>query len=151
MGAVFMEWECTELPYIANRSRWKNFLSFHGSIGTTKPFQWNRFCSRLWPCKATVQPQKFSSKLKSISAPWNSFICNIWCVALLWLLDQSCFRRSCLPCNVNGMYTNLLVSVWVSCSWRKCAVNAPSSVYNMYASNDMCFQIHSHTVKPFYV
>ena len=51
----------------------EKFRGFCGSISTMKLFQWNSLCSRLWPCKTTVQPRKFSSKRKFSSATAKLF------------------------------------------------------------------------------
>ena len=50
--------------YIANRSRWKNFLVFSDQSVTTKLLQ-NSLCNnRLWPCNTAIQLQMFSSELQ---------------------------------------------------------------------------------------
>ena len=71
-----------KIPYIANCLRYvEKFCGFCRSIGTTKFFQWNSLCNRLWPCKTTVLTAKLFQRITVWFCNYKTFppqtICNI--------------------------------------------------------------------------
>ena len=64
----------------------EKFRGFCESISTLKLFQWNSLCNRLWPCKTTIQPWKFSSELQFSSATTKLFHLAIYGTVQQWLL-----------------------------------------------------------------
>ena len=54
-----------------------SFVVFTDQSVTTKLFQWNSLCNRLWPYKTTLQPQMLSSKLQFSFAYCKTFLYHL--------------------------------------------------------------------------
>ena len=106
---------CQKILYIANHSRWKSFAVFTDGSITVKLFQWNILCNRFWPCKTTIQLQKFSSELHcnhETFPPWTIY--DIQC-----LLENSGYHaRSYLGTDIQ-MYHKICINLpFVLRQWR---------------------------------